>query len=221
MRHQNSSSNASLVFSLGQEDIQNLVKALEKRYTEGSWGQAYQEEFRRLIGVWFRSGQTVRRVFRFEPTLSRSDVKLEALVVPVIGRTGRIVLGYLPGSDSDPKLTALSTFVHFLLNPENMRLGGPCPCCGMCFYKQILRGDQRYCSSECSRKETSLISHRKERKEAKRQKIEKVKGMIKKLKRSHIKGWKKAINGLDPEIKLHWLTRAVNRGEIEEPAEKA
>ena len=218
MRHKNSSSNATLAFTLGQEDIQNLVKALEKRHTEGSWGQAYQEELRRLIGVWFRSGQTVRRVFRSEPTLNRSEVKLEALVVPVIGRTGRILLGYMPGSDSDPMLNALSTLVHFLLNPENMRLGGPCPCCGMYFYKQILRGDQRYCSSECSRKETSLISHREERKVAQQQKIEKVKGMIKKLKRSQIKGWKKAINRLDPEIKLHWLTRAVNRGEIEDPS---
>jgi hypothetical protein len=111
--------------------------------------------------------------------------------------------------------------VHFLLNPENMRLGGPCPRCGRYFYKQILRGDQCYCSSECSRKGTSSISHRKERKEAKQQKIEKVQGMIKKLKKSQIKGWKKAINGLAPEIKLHWLTRAVNRGEIEEPTEKA
>ncbi len=87
MRYRNSSSNAILVFALGREDIQNLVKALEKRHTEGSWGQAYLEELRRLIGVWFRSGQTVRRAFRFEPTLNRSDIKLEALVVPVMGRS--------------------------------------------------------------------------------------------------------------------------------------
>jgi hypothetical protein len=51
MRHQNSSSNATLVFTLGQEDIQNLVKAVEKRHTESSWGRAYQEELRRLIAV--------------------------------------------------------------------------------------------------------------------------------------------------------------------------
>lgn len=221
MRHRNSSPNAALVFTSGREDIQKLAKALEKGHTEGSWGYAYQAELRRLIGVWFRSGQTVRRVFRAEETLNRSEVKLEALVVPVIGRTGRILLGYLPGSGSDPKLTALSTFVHFLLNPENMRLGGPCPRCGIYFYKQILRGDHRYCSTQCSRKETSLTSHRNERKEAKRIKIEKVNGMIKMLKKSQIKEWKKAITGLDPEIKPHWLTRAVNRGEIVEPAQKA
>lgn len=217
MRHQNNSSNATLAFTSGREDIQKLVKALEKRHTEGSWGHAYQEELRRLIGVWFISGQTVKRVFRFEPTLNRSDIKLEALVVPVIGRTGRIVLGYLPGSDSDPKLTALSTFVHFLLNPENMRLSGPCMRCGMYFYKQILRGDQRYCSCECSRKETSLISHREERKVAKQQKIEKANELITKLKPSERKQWKRAMHRSHPEFSVNWLTRAVTAGDVIEP----
>ncbi len=66
-----------------------------------------------------------------------------------------------------------------------------------------------------------MISHKNERKEAKRKKIEKVNGMIKKLKRSQINSWKKVITGLDPEIKLHWLTRAVNRRKIEEPTQKA
>src|SRR3974377_960641 len=104
MRHTNSSSDATLAFTWGREDIQKLVRALEKKHPGGSREQTYQEELRRLIGVWFNSGQTARRVFLSEPTLNRSHVKLEALVVPATGRTARIVLGYLPGSESDPKL---------------------------------------------------------------------------------------------------------------------
>ncbi len=92
------------------------------------------------MGIWFKSGQSVRRVFLYEPALSQRDLKMEALFVPVMGRTGRILLGYLPGSDSDPKLTALSIFLHFLANPENIRLGGPCPLPEKYFYWKILRG---------------------------------------------------------------------------------
>lgn len=215
MRRKKNSSNATVEFTSGQ-DIQELVKALEKRHPEASWGKAYQDELRRLMSIWYRSGQSVRRVFLYEPTLNQRDLKMQALFVPVTGRTGRILLGYLPGSDSDPELTALSIFLHFLANPENIRLGGPCPCCKKHFYKKVLRGNHRYCSSVCSRRDTSAICHRNERNDARREKIERAERFIRQLPKREIQNgrWKQAVHRLCPEISVNWLTRAKELEEI-------
>lgn len=191
----------------GTKEIRQILAFLMKKYGDGTPEGAHQDELRRLMNRWRCSGQSVKRVFALEPTLGQREIKLEALVVPVIGRTCRIVLGYLSGSESDPKLRALSTFVHFLLNSENQRLGGPCPACEAYFYKSRLRADHSYCSAICSKKCTSLASHRKERGLAKQEKIEKAKKLIKELKRSERKQWKQAIHRRHPEFSVNWLTR--------------
>lgn len=217
MYRKNTKPSAVVVIESGKEDVKRLVRALKRRHWDEAWGEAFQDELRRLVDVWFSARQSVRRVFRAEESLNKGPVEVETLVIPVMGRIARIELGFLPGSDSDPKLRALSTFVHFLLNPENIRLGGPCPRCGVYYYKQIARFNQRYCSKKCSSKGTSAISHRRERIEARLQKIARTKHLIQTLRPSQIKNWKRAINNRDPEITPHWLTRAVHRGDLQEP----
>ncbi len=168
------------------------------------------------MDLWWRHKHSVRSVFAREPALSQMEIKLETLVVPIPGKTARAVLGDIPGSDTDPRLKALSRFVHFLLNTENQRLGRPCPACGIHFYRKRLR-DHFYCSVKCSRKCTSLASHKKERMLAREEKIEKANELITKLKPSERKQWKRAMHHSHPEFSVNWLTRAVTAGDVIEP----
>jgi len=229
MRHQAKDEHhpSSLLLQPDKDGIRRFAQALKTEdyrlrdksgHEVAKDSRLLREELQRLVHVWFESGRRVRRVFLLEPALAKTPFLFRAQVVPILGSTARIQLEDLPNNLSDPKAKALSLFVHFLLNPANERLGGPCATCRGYFYKETLRAKSVYCSPVCSHRGSSRMSNRDRRKDERADKVRRANELINGLRKSRIgKDWKALVNAMDPEISKNFLTRAERSGQIIAP----
>jgi hypothetical protein len=120
--------------------------------------------------------------------------------------------GLSPGNPLD---IALGLFFLFLLNPFNLKLGGPCKRCSEYYVKT--KRQTVYCSQRCGRKQTSRNAVKHQRQEEHRILIEKAKlYSVRWASTKTRKGWKEWVSD-NTLISRHWLSRYVRKGELVVP----
>jgi hypothetical protein len=173
-------------------------------------------ELRRLVQAWFDSGPNVEKLWLEDPALARLSHLVRAYMVPTKG--SRAYLTYLDGPDTglspgDAVEIAFGLFFHFLLNPYNKKLGGPCRHCGKYYVKKTER-QTVYCSQHCGRKYTSKISVQQHRQQQHLETIEAANRYLAKWAlTSTRKGWKEWVSD-NALISQHWLSRYERNGEL-------
>lgn len=179
-----------------------------------------KQELLRLIQAWFASGPNAEQMWEENPALRELSHMIRGILLPT--KSGRALLtpvagpgrsGRYPGT---PFEAALRTFFLFLLNPYNESLGGPCKHCGKYYVKNTKR-QKVYCSKRCGLLQTSKSAIKKRRLKFHRNQLATAKRSAKAWAKSKTrKGWKEWVSN-DAHVTKHWLTRAVNSGELNEP----
>jgi hypothetical protein len=120
-----------------------------------------QNELRRLVEAWKRSGPNVRKLFEQEPELAAFSKRGQITFYPT--DTAR---GYLEWSPSDviqgvssPKDVARDRFMTLITNPSWEALGGPCLCCKDYFLRMVDR-PRVYCSARCGARVSAVVAVR-------------------------------------------------------------
>ena len=122
--------------------------------------------------------------------------------------------------DPDPRGEALRWFIEFLMNPECVKLAGPCDRCGNYYIRKSAR-NKVYCSRSCGAKATATAATKRAREEKHQKKLARAREAI----RQYVKAgtrmpWKHwvATKERAAEITPKFLTRAVNSGELQVPS---
>ena len=163
-------------------------------------------------------GQDVNKLFDANPMLDQAARNFQPHFIPTKGGTAKLAYlapEYLP--DVAPLEIALGLFLPFLLNPYNRKLGGPCKNCGKYYLRETERNKSVYCSKRCGHRLTSSLANTARRDREHQRQLKLAEQWTQKwLNTKTTDPWKKWVSGRSP-IKKHWLTRAVNKGELVEP----
>jgi Amidohydrolase family len=123
-----------------------------------------QQELRRLIAEWNRSGPNLQRLFKQDPDLQEKCTRGTTLLIPT--RDGVAQLAWTPHranhKNFSQKDAALEHFIEFLVNPLALKLGGPCERCAR-FYIKSTKRQKTYCSRRCGMGRTALSATQKRR----------------------------------------------------------
>jgi hypothetical protein len=180
-----------------------------------------QQELRRLIAEWTRSGPNLLTLFKENPELQASCTAGTTLLIP--NRDGVAQLAWFPRpaghKNASQKDVALSRFIQFLVNPLAPTLGGPCGRCGK-FYVKNTKRQKTYCSRQCGTANTASTATQKRRQAGYSRKLmiaqrAIAQGSKRDFARTSWKKWVKAHT--KNEITEQWLTRAVNSGKLAAP----
>jgi hypothetical protein len=121
---------------------------------------------------------------------------------------------------------ACQEFVRLITNQECDRLGGPCPRCGKYFVRKTAK-PSIYCSPRCASQATAIKATIKARQEQHANKLaaarEGIEAWERLARRGRVKQpWKEWVSKYKPgaEITPKFLSRAVNRGELQGPSER-
>lgn len=177
-----------------------------------------EDELRRLVEAWKRSGPNVRKLFQEEPELAAFSVRSQIFFHPT--NTGR---GYLEWSPSDvvegvssPKDVARDRFMTLITNPNWDALGGPCLCCTDYFIKAVDR-PRKFCSARCGARVSAVVAVKTKRERDHAEKVKAAQALIEKWKEKKRRGDWKAWIARDIRFTKRWLTRAVNSGDLKPP----
>jgi hypothetical protein len=179
-----------------------------------------QYELIRLVEAWKASGPNTKILFARYPEL-RSRLLLQRihLVLTDAGHAN-LVCENVPQAFNVRSLKdlALMQFFQLIVNPEWRLLGGPCARCGMYFLKNTKR-QKGYCSPTCGSRATSIASTRARRMRLRTVKLQKAQAKIDEWqKQAPAVHWKKWVSS-ELQLSIHWLTRAVNKGQLRPPVE--
>jgi hypothetical protein len=177
-----------------------------------------ENELRRLVEAWKRSGPNVRKLFEQEPGLAAFSKRSQIVFYPT--DTGR---GYLEWSPSDvvegvssPKDVARDRFMTLITSPNWEALGGPCLCCKDYFIRMVDR-PRVYCSARCGARVSAVVAVKTKRERDHAEKVKAAQSLIEKWKeKKRREDWKVWITS-DVRFTNRWLTRAVNRGDLKPP----
>jgi hypothetical protein len=180
-----------------------------------------QQELRRLIAEWNRSGPNLLELFKQNPELEASCTEGTTLLIPTGDGVAQLV--WLPGrsghKNASQKDVALTRFIQFLVNPLAATLGGPCQRCGKFYVKNTTR-QKTYCSRGCGTANTALAATQKRRQAGYSRKLMIAQRAIEQWNKrgSPRTSWKKWVSAHTKKgITQQWLTRAVNSGKLAAP----
>lgn len=191
---------------------------------EGRWNtikkdyRPVQRELRRLVQAWRDSGPNIRRLFETDPVLADAARRFPSHMIATEGPTARLVYVTVPENmnPGEPLEIALGLFLDFLLNPFNVRLGGPCAHCGKYFLRKNKRHG-RYCTERCGQRQTALAVNRKRRAREYAEKLQSAQESTARWAKSRARtDWKEWV-AKETTISKNWLTRAVGIGELSVP----
>jgi hypothetical protein len=178
---------------------------------------------RRLVQAWLLSGPDLGK-FSFDQRQMWADVdrywksatRLNPLrIVGAPGGGAAFFLNCCP--EPDPYDEALRWFTELLFNPECNRLAGPCPRCGNYYIRRSAR-NKVYCSRSCGTRATALAATRERRDEEHADKLRRAAQAAREWTIARTKKeWKPWVSGRHPDITPKFLTRAVNKRELEPP----
>jgi hypothetical protein len=138
-------------------------------------------------------------------------------------KSGRAHLALVPGVRIVPPAAeeiAVLMFVELVLNPWWDRLGGPCEQCGTYYVKKTVR-QNAYCSRDCGTRATAMKATLRRREEEHREKLRRAAAAAQTWASSRTPiDWKQWVSLKEPDITPKWLTRAVNKGELQPPVKK-
>lgn len=216
------------------ETLRGFVKALNTEFfhlpipVKGVWlrhkgdYRPVERELRRLVQAWFDSGPNVAKLFSDDPVIAQAALQCRAHLIAT--KTGRAQVLCTPVPENmrpgEPLEIAMGLFFGFLINPLNERLGGPCKHCGKYYVKKTKR-QVVYCSQRCGLKHTSQSVLRKQRQQERQARLKAAERSAARWANSKTSNdWKSWVSK-ETTISKNFLTRAVQYGELIEPAKKA
>jgi hypothetical protein len=182
------------------------------------------DRLRLLVSDWRDSGPNLAAMMKERPDLWK---KLSHSVAAVLETTANGTARLLLVSNlkrEDPDIGVYYQFDRLILNPECEKLCGPCKRCGA-FYIKKRASQIAYCSRRCGNAATAVARTRARLANVHQDKLTRAKRAQAEWERRWNKGritepWKEYVSRAQPDITPKFLTRAVNRGEIESPTEK-
>jgi hypothetical protein len=178
-------------------------------------------ELRRLVANWQNSGPNLAQLLRDDPVLAERAKHGRTLLIPTnVGKGHLLWLSNPPRFNPISwKDTALTHFMGLIVNPRWDKLGGPCHRCDKYYVKQTSR-QKKYCSRRCGSTSTAVDTARKRRAEELANKLLLAQSAANRWTtirtRRPWKEWVSAKTG----ITAKWLTRAVNRGDLQTPRKR-
>jgi len=120
----------------------------------------------------------------------------------------------------NPETEALCLFHLLTVIPNCEKIAGPCPRCDRFYIKK--RASQKvYCSRRCGNAQTAIDRTSRRRDKEHSAKLARAKRAIREWKHARpTDEWKQWVSKRIPEMTPKFLTRAVNKGELKEPAHK-
>jgi hypothetical protein len=186
-----------------------------------------QPELRRLVGAWQAAGRNAEKLLESDDTLARALEKVTAHLVPTL--EGGLGLAWpslqsfrsrqLQTESERWKDFAREHFLNLLLNPHRDRLGGPClhPRCGHYFLKTNMRR-RFYCDAKCRMAIGAKKATRKRADMERENKLMRGNRAAREWMKSRTAlDWKKWVCRAEPDLSSKFLTRAVNRGDLQAP----
>jgi hypothetical protein len=202
----------------------NIAKARYKRHCLPESALEMETELRRLVEEWRRSGPNVIKLFEQEPELAAFSKRGQIAFYPTDAGRGHLVWSpsdVLQGI-SPPKDVARDRFMMLITSPDWETLSGPCLGCGDYFRKKVDR-PRVYCSARCGSKVSAVKATETTRERDHLEKIKIAQTFVEEWKekprRDDWKAWIAAKGLIKRNVKFteHWLTRAVNRGDLKPP----
>jgi hypothetical protein len=178
-----------------------------------------EPELRRLVDLWRESGPNLYRFFEENREFKARAMNGQVILFPT--RTGRAYLEWLPGSHDDnllhPKEIALRQFMWLITNPEWESLGY-CRRCNNYYLKRTKR-QKLYCSQTCGSRTTAAAAVKTSRERDHKRKLERAQKYIDQWNGSPARtSWKLWVRS-KTRYTLNWLTRAVNKGDLQAPTD--
>jgi hypothetical protein len=129
---------------------------------------------------------------------------------------GMVSTVWFPSRIGIARNVALRFFITLLTNPLCESVRGPCPRCDRYFV-----GRKVYCSRSCGTKSTALAATKKARDREHQDKLIRAAQASREYCTARTKtskmNWKEWVSRRHPDITAKFLTRAVNKGELETP----
>jgi hypothetical protein len=199
-------------------EMETIVSTLNtplSRYAE------LRRELRALVEDWIASGPNMIILSqRLDPKLrKRIFARTASQPAPMPGPNIQVTWLARPKgyNENRQKDRAIACFMELIRNPYAQRLGGPCKRCGA-YYLKKTRAQKTFCSRNCSSSFTAISSTKNARAAERQRKLKTVRSALKHLPKFPRPGrdWKRWI-AEKAKVSLHWLTRAINQGEIDVP----
>lgn len=215
-------------------NVQHVVEALNlgpdgwripSTWKAADVAEAYSNAIR-LIQAWEKSGRNTR-LMKFPKEkgcpASFAEIAKDCRVLISVNDSPRIYLDevFAPQRPWTPWDLAVNLFLKLVRDPECEKFGGPCQRsgCGKYFVRAGAK-PKKYCSTDCASAASAKRSTKQKRAQEHREKIERTKKLIDRLKPKQRETWKQYVHEADPEISIKFLTRAINNGEIQPPERK-
>jgi hypothetical protein len=212
------------------DDLHHICSALN-----GEEGPELQVALTRLVASWQNSGPNLIEMMRSDGGLWHDDLRemeswraqwgptstggAHLVLYPVIPADKRRA-GRDGAYELTPEGAALVLFCRLTLNPEWGRLGGPCAQCDKYYVMNTVR-QIKYCTRRCGSQATATSSTRERLDREHAYKLRRAQAAQWRwfTTRTHV-DWKQWISKREPRITSKWLTRAVNKGELQPPPKK-
>jgi hypothetical protein len=181
-------------------------------------------ELRRLVAAWRESGPDGESLLKSDSSLARRLERMTVRLVPT--PTGRFRLEWpslqpperlrLPTENERWQDFAFGHFANLLLNPYCEMLGGPCARCGRYYIKNTVR-QKVYCSRRCDNAAGAVAATRKRLQKERAEKLSRAQGAAGTWRPTRkYPDWKQYVSRTE-HLTLAFLTRAVRKGELQEP----
>ena len=174
---------------------------------------------RGFVQRWQASGPNLKKFHRDNPTTWEAVVQYRKRNPPdlcyAVGSGGASMIES-PYPGKTPFQEAVRLFLMLILNPEWEKLAGPCArCCN--YYIRGTALNKVYCSLSCGTRATALAATKRKREGERAEKLHRVAKLCQQWRTTRTKqDWKSWICG-QRDITKTFLTRAVNKGELEVP----
>lgn len=189
---------------------------------------------RRLVESWQQSGPSLTKMMLADVALLWKLKKMTWRAQWVPTSTPRAYLTLFPVIPKNmmkkchdgkrrmtPEGEARMLFSRLTLNPEWDKLGGPCGRCAKYFIKNTAR-HRKYCTRQCGSFATAKASTRERLDQEHADKLRRAEAAARLWPRARTNlDWKLWVKQKEPDISPKWLTRAVNKGELQSPGNRS
>ena len=176
------------------------------------------QELRKLVTAWQESGPNLRKMLAMDKTLAERMNRGSTFLVPT--DDGHGYLGWEPvglGNRVGWDGIALRSFLWLIVSQEWWRLGGPCARCGR-YYVKRRKSQKTYCTRRCGSAATATANTKEKRAAKHADKLMRARALVVTWSTARTRlNWKTWTSKRDRELTPKFLTRALNKGELEQP----
>jgi hypothetical protein len=200
---------SSLFYPPGLDQLVYIVKKLNDEI-EGV-------ELRRLVVAWRECDSSLLGMWVKDRELQDNMSKGRFLIQPhgIGGKIMPIPYGAVnPGPSS--KEAALAMFTSLMTHPRIEAFGGPCKRCSRYYLRKTTR-QSIYCSRRCGAASHATFYTRARREKIHKEKLDLAKSAVAEWTPGrNNRDWKRGV-AREAGVTVKWLTRAVNKGELNAP----